>query len=191
MSSWKHCIISLIDLIGIKKKLFDKKSKGIRLMRQMHQIVHTQINNEMPYHDHAYLWNDSVLLLAYVDEKKTLYEPVMREVNKLKIEINRLSKSYVICVKGKAIPPPKISNSTPINGNITNQTKDTYLKASSMALANCFAIDKTLKEHKKTWYIDSWIARHIKTSQKSVKDYVEMLPTNRKRYVHMYKNDLW
>ena len=83
MANWQDCIVSLIDLIGIKDIILNQNGKGSALMRQLHKIVAVEMNLGLQHHAHAYVWNDSVLLLAYLDGSN-LPEIILREVDELK-----------------------------------------------------------------------------------------------------------
>ena len=192
MSEWHHCIVSYIDLIGIKDLLIARKSGAIDMMEGLHQVVHKQFSNSMHYHECAYSWNDSVILLAYLDKHPANYESIMKEVNQLKQDINTICNSYAICVKGMAIPAFLGFSGEVILGDGSNQPRHTYIRTSSMALANCFAIEEHLgKKHNKPWYVDSRIVRYIDTHQAYEKDKVAMLPDMTERTIHIYNGDLW
>ena len=156
MSDWRHCIVSYIDLIDMKRELYVQKHGGISMMKQLHQIVYREINSSMSHHEYAYSWNDSVIVLAYLNGQPGPFEPIMREVNELKKRINDFCRCYAISVKGMAIPEPIQFHSQEIPGSIVDNSRHVYIKASSMALANCFAIEAEFgRKYKKSWYVDS------------------------------------
>lgn len=191
MNDWKHCIVSYIDLIDVKKELDAQKHRGISMMKQLHQIVYEQVNSSMAHHAYAYSWNDSVILLAYLNGQPKPFEPIMREVNELKQRINDFCRCYSIDVKGMAIPEPIQFHNQVIPGSIVDQSRHVYIKASSMALANCFTIEAELGKYKKSWYVDSWIAEEIDIDQRPLIRRITMLPTRRPRRVFMYDRNLW
>jgi len=85
-------------------------------------------------------------------------------------------------VKGQAFPPPPKYA----------QDNFVFLQASSYAFANCFTIEKELgKKYQKPWYVDCWIADHIKTPKRPMKEKVKLMPYSRKRYVYIYDGYLW
>jgi hypothetical protein len=89
MSDWLDCIVSYIDLIDITNELDNNTAEAIRKMRGMHKIANDIANNSMPKHKNVYYWNDSVLMLTLPDSTID-YEPIMREVNRLKHAIDRI-----------------------------------------------------------------------------------------------------
>lgn len=190
MSDWRDCIVSFIDLIGIAKKLGDQKSEAIVKMRSMHQAVCGASSNSLPRHKHVYYWNDSVLMLALVRSKED-YEPVMREVNGMKRTIGRICRCYVVSIKGQTIPESlPYAGATFIGRGL--QPKAVYIRASSMAFANCFLVEKELgKEYKKSWYVDVRIAKHIHVAKKPLKKSLTLFPGNSRREIYMYDGDLW
>lgn len=70
MSDWRKCIVVLIDLIGVKRQSLKGSSGGSSLMRKFHEVVCREMRaGLLTSLDHAYVWNDAVLLLAYLDER--------------------------------------------------------------------------------------------------------------------------
>ena len=67
MSNWRTCIVTFIDVIGIKRLADDGTSRATDLMRKLHELTANRMNHSMDSHSHAYSWNDSVLLLGYLD----------------------------------------------------------------------------------------------------------------------------
>lgn len=192
-NNYRDCIISYIDLIDIKPLIQDCKEEAVSLMRKMHGLVHCQISQAMPEHAHAYTWNDSVLLMAYYSAQcPTKLKVIMQEVNELKKKIDQIAPSYVVAVKGKAFPElPIASRDNHVDGN-NDQPRHTHIKASSMAFANCFEIDKVLgKKFKKPWYLDERIVDGLSIDKKPVTHKVKMLPEYEERNIYMYNGYLW
>jgi hypothetical protein len=134
---------------------------------------------------HAYTWNDAVLLLSYLNGDDAAFELTLRDADRLKKRIDGVAASYAVAVKGQTFPPARLEQDKP-------SEKVTFIKASSWAMANCFEIEKTLgPELRKPWYVDSWIATHIRTSQRCVKRKVNLLPAGKARNVHVYDGYLW
>ena len=53
----------------------------------------------------AYTWNDSVLLLAYVNNHhQHWHECALRDFSRLKGRIDEVAESYGVVVKGRAFP---------------------------------------------------------------------------------------
>lgn len=194
MSQWKSSIVTYIDLIGIKGTANKHGSRATDLMRQLHSIVEIRMFHGMPNHDHCYLWNDSVLLLSYLESPyRTANETeILKEADDLKKEIDQLSKSYAISVKGQVFPDEPAFASPSFDGKIVGQPRVVKLRTSSYAMGNCFLIEEKLgKKLKQPWYVDSRIARHLVTNQKLSKHTLEMLPDNIAREVYVYEGYLW
>ena len=189
MSNWPDCVVSYFDLIGIRKMITAANSKASDLMRNFHVLVYKSINTDMPAHHNVYAWNDSAMFLAFLQNDGD-YEIVMRELNALKPIVDSICPSYAICVKGQAIPEPACGYGTEANG----QPRFVFLKTSSYAFANCFEVEKELSRRKRLrmdWYVDSRIARKIPTFPKCDRHAVAMLPSGRKRSVHVLKGSIW
>ena len=164
-------------------------SKASDLMRQFHVLVYKGINTHMQAHHNAYVWNDSAMFLAFPQIDGD-YETIMRELDTLKPIVDSICPSYAICVKGQAIPEPACGYGTEANG----QPRFVFLKTSSYAFSNCFEVEKELSKKKRLrmdWYVDSRIVRKIPTFPKCKRHYVKMLPSRRKRYVHVHKGSIW
>ena len=57
-------------------------------------------------------------------------------------------------------------------------------------MANCFIIEKVLKQERADWYVDTRIVRKVQGLGKEFQEKkVRMLPTNRVRTVFLYKNN--
>lgn len=195
MSKWKNSIVSYIDLIGIQEMADQGGSAATDAMRKMHSLVEGIMNNEMKNHDHCYLWNDSVLLLSYLDSP---YRPniseneILEEVDSLKKKIDSICQSYAIAVMGRIFPEEFPPQPAVFNGQIGEQPRTIKLKASSYAMGNCFKIEAQLgSELKKPWYIDSRIASKLDTKQDCEKHPVRMLPKREERDIHVYEGYLW
>jgi hypothetical protein len=189
MNNWPDCVVSYFDLIDIRKMITTGNSKASDFMRQFHVLVYKSINTDMPAHHNAYVWNDSAMFLAFprIDGD---YETIMRELDTLKPIVDSICPSYAICVKGQAIPEPVCDYGSEANG----QPRFVFLKTSSYAFANCFEVEKELSKRKRLrmdWYVDSRIVRRIPTFPKCKRHYVKMLPSGRKRNVHVHKGSIW
>lgn len=189
MSAWQDCIVTLIDLIGIKKHAHHGDLKATTLMRHFHALVLKRIR-DLPSIDHAYAWNDSVLLLAYLGTERNKKEVVLREIDAFKREIDILADSYAIAVQGQNFPE------TPFlaRGRRPRNTHErvTILRVSSYAMANCFAIEEKLgRSTQKPWYVDERIARQLSSQQKCETKPMVFLPHGAKRNVFIYEGYLW
>lgn len=187
----RPCIISYIDLIDIKNMIQSGKEEAVKTMQSVHRVVYGQVNEKMPNHAHAYTWNDSVLLLAYINSNlQGSVVDVMKEVNALKKKIDEINNSYCICVEGMPMAEPLAYQGNVFVGN-SNQPKYTHIKASSMAFANCFEVEKELSKHKMGWYVDGRINDRLNLKLQCKEEEVKLLPDNGKRKIYMYKNYLW
>ncbi len=185
-----HCIVTLIDLIGIKEELGKGKAGAIEIMQRVHQEVYRQISDHMENHVHAYCWNDSVLL--FTDKSLSHAQSVMKEVVDLRKRIQAIwpRGCYAISVKGMSIPPPNNIGSGDVTNGHCNQPRFVYIKASSMAFANCLEIAKNLQKYKAAFYVDSRIAEQIKTNVHFKSHRIKLLP-HQTLQIRIYYKDLW
>lgn len=197
MADWRNCIVSYIDLIGIKEMFASEKQEAVAAIQQLHSIIYGAAQVGLTRHAHAYSWNDSALLLAYCDQGEGVFEAILREVDDLKKRIDREIPygSYAIAVKGMAIPEPAPYMGHAFDTASPTQTRHVYIKASSMAFANCFKIEEKLgpkyKDQNILWYVDERIARHLTKAAPTAKASLAMLPDNKKRVIFMYDGFLW
>ncbi len=182
MSDWEDCVVSYFDLIGIRKMIKVRNSEAPNLMRKLHTLTYKSINIDMPFHRHAYAWNDSAMFLAFPKSRGD-YETIMRELDHVKPEFDAICPSYAVSVTGQAIPEPACKYGM--------LPKFVFLKTSGYAFKNCFAVEDQLKSLRMDWYIDCRIVRKISGFPKSDRHYVAMLPTNRKRGVYVLKGKIW
>jgi len=184
MSSWRDCIVVLMDLIGVKNRALEGDSAASELMRSFHRLVRREMaSDRLGALAHAYVWNDSVLLLAYVDGRPDAYEKAIRDADTLKRQIDAMAPSYAVAVKGRAFPSAADSTGARI----------TVIEASSYAMANCFEIEATAKCKKlrKAWYIDTRIASKVAAARAQEWFNVSLLPSGRCRRVYIHDGPLW
>ena len=182
---WQDCIVTYIDLIGTKK--LRQGGHSSMLMRRLHELV-VRDKKALQSIDHAYTWNDCVLLLSYVDKHKktTTFEAAIRDAEALKRTVDReVGKSYAIAVKGQAFPGPPVGHATAQPPGVT------VVKASSWAMANCFKIEKELGHLKRPWYIDSRIAAKIRTKQSFEDRTLELYGSRMPRVIRAFSGYLW
>ena len=153
-TGFQDCIVAFVDLVGVKD--LAQGSQASTIMRKFHNVVmQAMAGNSNDRLMRAYTWNDSVLLLAYVDKNRHDYESVLRQVDCLKQKIDSVRKSYAVVVKGQAFPPPEGQNTSP-NGRFV------FIEASSYAMANCMGIPKIFsRENRHQWYLDQRIESEI------------------------------
>lgn len=193
MSDWRDCVVCLIDLIGVKELASKGDGRASALMRQMHWVTVAESNVGLPLHSHIYIWNDSVLLLAYTDGQATNAASILREVDALKkkIDVATAKQSYAIAVKGKAFPDLSSGTLPGIHADAAEH-RSTVIKASSYAMANCFLIESKIgAKLKRPWYVDGRLARHVHTKQVFQKKQLALLPTGAARAVYVYDGYLW
>lgn len=180
--AWRDCIVTHIDLPWVKR-LATKTGAGSRLMRQLHALAVRQLASGFSTVAHAYAWNDSVLLLSYVDARAASYDAAMRDAEMFKRRVDRLRRSYAVSVKGRTFPE--------LHSVDPGSTRVTVMKASSWAMANCFEIEKRLGKYRASWYVDGRIARKLSGTCRSRQHSVELLPSGHPRVVHSYPGYLW
>ena len=190
MADWSDCVVSYIDLIGIKRLLESNSREAINLMRRMHQKVRRQSLLSMPSHHQIYYWNDSVLALAFVSSDFS-YEPIMKELNFLKLEIDAISDCYAICMKGMAIPELISSDEEQLVNEALDSQKAVYIKASSMAFTNCFEVENKLGHYRKSWYVDRRIVKRLNITQTYMTRRIKLFPRRVYRTIFMYDRNLW
>jgi len=179
-----------MDLIGFGKLIENNSLNAVEIMQRFHQTVYNQINVNMNNHNHAYTWNDSVLIVASIDEKYSGLSEIMKEVDSLKKKIDEVHKCYAISVKGMSFSGPSIWGGHQYVGQM-DQPKFVFLKASSYAFSNCFEIEKKLKIKKKSWYLDKRIGSRINTDKIYDEESINMLPSGNPRPVYLYDGYLW
>ena len=182
MSGWNDCIVVFMDLIGVKKRALDGDSGASALMRSFHELVRREMAGGLGALDHAYVWNDSVLLLTYVDDRPEAYKKAIHAADNLKRKVDAITPSYAIAVKGRAFP----SNADP------DGTRVTVIEASSYAMANCFEIEAEAKSKRlrKAWYIDVRIARMVREARAPEWITVPLLPGGKRRRVYVHGGHL-
>ena len=137
----------MIDIVGVKKRA--QNGHASTLMRRFHALVTGEIGTLQSV-ARAYAWNDSVLLLSYVNNGSASFESAIRDAEKLKRQIDGLVASYAIAIKGRAFPYATYPS---------RKSGVTIIEASSWAMANCFEVEKALgAKWQKPWYIDIRIA---------------------------------
>ena len=179
MSDFRNCIVGFVDLIGVTSKINAPNRLGIPIMRAMHKTVDS-IAPDLLSIDNIYVWNDSILIHSLAETPDS-YKRIMSDIHRLKVSLNDISRSFAICMKGQSFP---LRNNSSLTAN--ESSKVTYLEASSLAFANCFAVEKSLSTHRKDWYIDSRITTHIDTRPPDLKKRVVLLPRKTSRTIHLY-----
>jgi hypothetical protein len=188
---WPDCVVVFIDIPDLKKKAARPDSSGSQLMRAFHKVVaQAVVPGSLPSLDHVYAWNDSALLLAYVDGTRLADEKCLRDAHRLKLKIDdwmrtwSKKRSYAIAVKGQTFPEPT-------HGQLTDRV--TILRTSSYAMGNCFEIERKVKDRKlrKSWYLDDRLAKQITGRQERETLSLKLLPRNRECKVHFVEGDLF
>lgn len=194
---YRECTVTLIDLIGVKA--LAPLGQGSSLILDMHARVRAKVAaGHLPSHPNVYLWNDSILLLAFLDgetNRSQLKNTILKEADALKRDIdNHVDKgSYAISVQGMTFPYNDLTADPRSFGQqVSDQPDVVVIKASSWAFANCFAIEEKLGGHRADWYIDSTIAAMLSPRAQQVgREDVVMLPKKEPRSMVMYKGYLW
>lgn len=185
MSGFRDCIVTYIDLIGIGKAADRGDPRASQVMSDMHAFV-TAAAVSLQQQAFVYLWNDSILLLSYLDTPALQANAILKEADALKKQIDARWKSFAIAVQGQTFPtPPTVVPPSPTGPRVH------VLQASSYAMANCFIIEEELKTHRMQWYIDSRISRYLAPAREArVSAEVQLLPANERR-IDMYDGPLW
>lgn len=182
-SSWPDCVVTVIDVIGIKSAARNGLSEASLQMRALQALVQSEMDGGMSKHAYSYSWNDSVLLLAFWNGKIEQAREILCEASGLKRKIDQsIGNSYGICMKGKTFPEAV----APDQHNSQQYSRNINIRASSFAMANCYQAEAEAKRQKcrADWYIDSRLRAVLgKRAQKSIA--VEMLPTGRSRKVYL------
>jgi hypothetical protein len=184
---WRDCVVIYIDLIDLKKRLRNPTA-GSLLMRSFHELVVDEMERGLASLNHAYVWNDSTLLLAFVDNSSVAYQACLQDAETLKRRVDSIGKSYAIAVKGKAFPRLRDSKR---NGGTIKKRRTTILKTSSYAMANCFVIEDAVRNLRSVWYLDERIARHLKEVKPNGSIRLKLLPEYKHRNVFYYDRYLW
>ena len=181
---WDDCVVTYIDLIGTTKSA--ATGEASRLMRRLHGLVAGELaHGALPSIAHAYVWNDSVLVLSpFSKHDRALNLAALRDVSSLKAAIDeKVCRSFAILVKGQPF-------ATPIN--VVPDSRVVVLKTSSWAMANCFHVEAKLKRCKATWYVDSRIKKTLalRPSYRSVRVYLYPKQSVSRR-MHLYMGDIF
>ena len=180
---WRDCVVVLIDLVGIKR--LAASSDGSAAMRSLHRTALEMSRAGLAAIDHLYAWNDSLLLLSFIDRgDRRRVGCALRDAEAVRAAVSSIVPSYAIAVRGRAFPRSHIVAEV--------ATNVTIIDASSWALANCFAIEKALGKLRMTWYVDSRIVRDqpmLKRGATAKRD-VPMLPSGRRRGVFLFGESL-
>jgi len=189
-NNWPPCIVTVLDIAGIKSNAFT--GKGSEIMLRVHGYAVDKINHGLPLHRNGYVWNDSILLLTYNTETALIRRTVLEELDDFKssLELACGVSTYAISVMGRAFPEVEGVGAS-LDSPALGQHRAIVIKASSWAMANCFLIEKQLGRHRADWYIDSRVLSGIKLSIQKVSNRINLLPKNKKRTIHMYKGRLF
>jgi hypothetical protein len=180
----------MFDLIGTRSQApFGKASSAMRLLQER---AVWKMNNGMESHSYCYIWNDSVLLLSYESKPAVARRRVLEELDECKrwLEHECSGKLYAICVKGRAFPRDELHDPA-LDHDMHGQGRAVVLKTSSWAMANCFEIEKKLKQHRADWYIDSRITRNVDLKPFFAAEEVQLLPSGESRRVDMFRGSLF
>jgi hypothetical protein len=197
MAGWRECVVTLIDVVGVKKLAKQPNTRASDLMRAIHGLVLDEMAKGLPAHSTAYVWNDSVLLLAYLNASSGAAEVILREADALKRRLDALAIashariSYAISVQGQVFPDPRDLEASGVPTE--KEVRTIVIRASSYAMANCFLIEEHLgKSSRKPWYLDSRLAVGLKTARRPVlKQKLKLLPGGKERNVYAYAGYLW
>ena len=189
MRTFKKCIVTWIDLIGITEKIENEKQEALDLMEKFRNKVQGWSDNSN-HHMHAYTLNDSAILLGYITgQEEESVDRIITEITDLKANVDIICPSFAIAVKGTTFKEDIVKQPLVFEAQIEDGPKYINIKASSIAFANIFEIEKKLKNHKMCWYIDDRIVSlsSILRTPDLVEE-VKLMPSRDAREIHMYKN---
>jgi len=184
---FKDCLVTLIDLVDTKKLATSTKGIASSRMRKLHSIADKFMSSEAPKHDHAYAWNDSVLLLAFLDGERGAARIALEEADQLKKRIDKTlgCNSYAVCVRGQTFP---LQDDKQSSGALSGRC--TILRSSSFAMANCYIIESELKQHRADWYIQNRLKGSVAIQPFKI-CVVDLLPYARANKIMLFKDPLF
>lgn len=157
MDQMRSCVVTLLDLVNMKKLLADdgKRPLAIQAMEALDRICNRR-SQDLRNIDHIYCWNDSVLLLSYLDQFPRDMSALVQEISEIKCAIDGecKMKSFVAMVKGMTFVPNDLQIRAPMQRGSEPNPVYHYMLASSMAFANCYTIIKLFRNDHHDWYID-------------------------------------
>jgi hypothetical protein len=182
MGDWRNCVVTLIDVVGIKSLARSgPESSATTAMRRLHELTSRYMREAMPSHAHAYCWNDSVLLLGFLESNNAAN--LLREASSFRRAIHEeIRNCYAISVRGQAFPE--------LETDVAVERRSTVVKASSYALANCFEIEHALREEKAIWCLDSRLQSAVKKESRKIAE-VRLLPYGKARSILLFDEDLY
>lgn len=199
----RPCIVGFLDINGIRLDIQQNKPTAIQAMDSLERTAYGYASQDQGWYDGLYVWNDSALVVTYLDVYGRTVLSTFRSLHEFKAKLSQslgLKRDnnvsiYAICVKGMAFVPELDGVRANIPAAGSTESKYVYVRASSMALANCFEIETKLgRKHLKEWYVDERIYRDcpaiVRAKLKTV-DELEMYPDMEKRKVYMGSGPLF
>jgi hypothetical protein len=160
MENMRRCVVILLDLVGMKGLLADdnKRRQAIDAMEALDRVCNDFSRNRQ-HIDHVYCWNDSVLLLAYLQSYDADLSALAIEVSRFKESVDTQChrNSFIAMVKGKSFMPNDLQFRVPVPREGSQDPVYHYLLASSMAFANCEKLVKKFRKDHHDWYVDQRI----------------------------------
>ena len=95
MATYPHCIVTLIDMIGIRSLLDLGDPAAVATMRQMHSTIMKSADGFAQGTEICF-WNDSVLIYSPVEESDSSFVSAMRPIAVLKAAIESVRDSIAI-----------------------------------------------------------------------------------------------
>ena len=180
----QDCVVTFVDLIGTGDEYAVETGQSSQKMMDFHDTA-ARTAPDLTVHDHVYAWNDSAVLLAFVDSSQKDWTPIMEDVARFIDEVETIERCYAISVKGQSFPAPLRQKA------LGNGANFTFLSLSSYAFSNCFRIEKELKRYRRRWYVDGWVKQRLPGSLRGKVRSVRMLPKYSERNVYMYRKTPW
>lgn len=172
----RPCVIGYFDVVGIREMLEHGKDDATGAMRRLEENAANYARSEQHWYDGIYVWNDSVLVVIYLqsDTGTRPVDQILRNLDRFRIHLANRSmeglpplRIYGICVKGEAFVPSLDGILFPVTQYGSVESKYVFIRASSLAVKNAFEVEAKLgKKHQREWYIDSRLYGSLPSSVK-------------------------
>lgn len=203
MDSMRPCIVGFFDVIGIRRALQHRKADAVQAMQMLEAHAYGYASQNQDWYDGLYVWNDSVLAVTYLDVPNGSVLSTFNALHKFKANLSTNhylstvsdANIFAICIKGMAFVPTLDGIRANFSISGSTESKYVYVRASSMALINCFEIAEKLgRKRFKEWYVDERIYKDCPESVRAklkIADELEMYPDMEKRKVYMGSGPLF
>lgn len=165
MDNMRRCVLTFLDLIGMRDLIANDRHQASAAMERLDGVCYGRCLDQLKHHDHLYAWNDSVLLLSYLEplpQPRALGD-VLREVSDIKEAIDAACgmPSYAIVMKGMTFQPNALELRADAHYGSAHLPAYHYIRASSMALANTEVVQKEFPDRKYGWYVEKRVVTEL------------------------------